>query len=165
MAQEKPDLEYEYIEPEGNWWEEREWIFPPEEDREPSCFELVYSFIINKVVPCAKCVELSGRFLPRTITIEAEHPKRGNEYARIIISPVDVAEGAPVKEPDLIIHIKYYDLLRVLEGDLDIMKPLFNGQGWLIGNTTTGFDLKDLVDVANGKQLVPRPKAWPIGHP
>ena len=70
-----------------------------------------------------------------------------------------------MKEPDLIIHIRYYDFLRVLDGELDIMKPLFSGNGWLIGNTTTGFDLKDLVDVANGKQLVERPKAWPIGHP
>jgi len=159
------DLEYEYKEPTGNWWEELDWIFPPEEDREPTCYELVQSFIINKVVPSAKCVELSGRFLPRVITIEAEHPIRGNEYARIIISPVDVADGAPTVEPDLLIHIRYYDLLRVLDGDMDIMKPLFSGEGWLIGNTTTGFDLKDLVDVANGKELVKRPKAWPIGHP
>ena len=167
MESKKPelDLDYEYKEPTGTWWEELEWIFPPEDDREPTCYELVHSFIINKVVPCAKCVELSGRFLPRVITIEAEHPIRGNEYARIIISPVDVADGAPTVEPDLLIHIKYYDLLRVLDGELDIMKPLFFGEGWLIGNTTTGFDLKDLVDVANGKELVERPKAWPIGHP
>lgn len=164
-SNETQQLDYEYIEPTEKWWLEKEWIFPPEEDREPTCYEVVYSFIINKVVPCARCVELSGRFLPRTIVIESEHPIRGTEYARIIISPVDVADGAPTVEPDLIIHIRYYDLVRALDGEIDIMQPLFFGNGWLVGNTTTGFDLKDLVDVANGKKLVDRPKAWPIGHP
>jgi hypothetical protein len=63
------------------------------------------------------------------------------------------------------VHIKYFDFLRVLRGDLDMMVPLFQGAGWLIGNIVTGFDLKDLLDVANGRDLMPRAKAWPIGHP
>ncbi|NVM28254.1 MAG: hypothetical protein HWN65_05390 [Candidatus Helarchaeota archaeon] len=163
---EENDEGYKYTVLEGQWWFEEEWLFPPEDpDQEPSTYQMIHDFIINKVVPCAKCVEVSSRFLPRTIVIEAEHPKRGNEYARIILSPTDVREGRPDVEPDLVIHIKYYDLVRVLRGDLDIMDPLFQGAGWLIGNIVSGYDLKDLMDVAHGRELVPRAKAWPIGHP
>jgi hypothetical protein len=157
---------YEYKEMEGQWWFEKDWIFPPEEEnQEPSTYQLIHDFIINKVIPNAHCVELSSHFLPRIIVIEAEHPKRGFEYARIILSPTDVREGRPDVEPDLVVHIKYYDFVRVLDGELDIMSPLFQGQGWLLGNIVTGFDLKDLLDVANGYELMPRAKAWPIGHP
>ena len=74
-------------------------------------------------------------------------------------------EGRPDVEPDLVIHIKYYDLVRALKGELDIMAPLFSGHGWLLGNIVTGYDLKDLMDIANGRELIPRAKAWPIGHP
>ena len=162
---EENDEGYKYVEMEGEWWLEKEWIFPPEDGKEPSAYQLIQNFIINKVIPSAQCVELSSRFLPRTIVIEAEHPTRGNEYARIILSPTDVREGRPDVEPDLIIHIKYYDLVRALNGDLDIMDPLFQGEGWLIGNIVTGYDLKDLMDIANGRELVDRAKAWPIGHP
>jgi len=165
-GEESKDInEYEYKELEGQWWLEKDWIFPPEDDREPSTYQLIHDFIINKVVPKSECVELSSHFLPRIIVIEAEHPRRGIEYARIILSPTDVREGRPDVEPDLIIHIKYYDFVRVLDGELDIMCPLFQGQGWLIGNIVTGFDMKDLMDVANGHELIPRAKAWPIGHP
>ena len=163
---EKNDDVYEYIELEGQWWFEEDWIFPPEEpDQEPSMYQLIHDFIINKVVPNARCVELSSHFLPRTIVIEAEHSKRETQYARIILSPTDVREGRPYVEPDLIVHIKYYDLVRVLRGDLDIMHPLFLGHGWLMGNIVTGFDLNDLLEVANGHELTPRPGSWPIGHP
>ena len=156
---EENDEGYKYVEMEGEWWLEKEWIFPPEDGQEPSAYQLIQNFIINKVIPSAQCVELSSRFLPRTIVIEAEHPTRGNEYARIILSPTDVREGRPDVEPDLIIHIKYYDLVRALNGDLDIMDPLFQGEGWLIGNIVTGYDLKDLMDIANGRELIERAKA------
>ncbi len=156
---------YKYVELEGEWWLQEEWLFPPEEEgKEPTTYQLIHDFIINKVVPNAKCVDLSSHFLPRTIVIECEH-KGENEYARIILSPTDVREGRPDVEPDLVVHIKYFDFLRVLRGDLDMMVPLFQGAGWLIGNIVTGFDLKDLLDVANGRDLMPRAKAWPIGHP
>lgn len=157
---------YEYQEFEGQWWFEEDWIFPPEEeDQEPSVYQLIHDFIINKVVPNAQCVELSSHFLPRTIVIEAVHPRREVQYARIILSPTDVREGRPDVEPDLVVHINYYDFVRVLRGDLDIMEPLFQGAGWLMGNIVTGFDLNDLIEVANGKPLTPRPHSWPIGHP
>lgn len=160
---------YEYKELPNKWWMEQDWMYfdsDEEETQEPGVYKVLHDFIINKVIPCAKCVELSGRFVPRVITLEVIHPKKEEpEYARIILSPTDVAPGIPNVEPDLYIHIRYYDFVRSLMGVIDIMQPLFEGHGWILGNTTASIDLKDLLDAANGKEVVERPKCWPVGHP
>ena len=158
---------------EGKWWENEDWIIPDydddeAEDKEPTAYKLIHDFVINKVVPNNKCVELSGRYVSRVITIEVSHPdsKDGRcQYARIMLSPTDIADGVPDAEPDLVVHIDYYDLARALQGDLDLMYPLLTGRGFLLGNITAAIDLKDIIDAANGVPVTPRPDCWPLGHP
>ena len=156
-----------YLKLEGKWWQNEEWIALLEDfDKEPTLYEVIHNFIINKVVPCSKCVEISGRFVSRIITVKGKHPdKEEYEYARIMLSPTDVAEGVPDAESDLIAEFDYYDLVRILRGEIGFMLPLFQGRGHLLGNITCAIDLRDIIDAANGKEVVDRPNCWPRGHP
>ncbi|MBD3227502.1 MAG: hypothetical protein GF329_04865 [Candidatus Lokiarchaeota archaeon] len=169
---EAKDVEYKKL--EDDWWNKEDWIIPEYdedgeefEDKEPRVYQLIHDFVINKVIPSPKCVELSGRYVSRVITMEVEHPDRPgeNEYARILLSPTDIADGVPDAEPDLVIHIDYYDLVRALRGELNLMAPLMAGRGYLLGNITAAIDLQDMMDAANGKEVVERPDCWPRGHP
>ncbi|NVM03043.1 MAG: hypothetical protein HWN67_11940 [Candidatus Helarchaeota archaeon] len=163
----KPALEigYEYKELEENWWKSKDWLFPREE--EPTAFEAMHDFMINKIVPNPKSVEIAGYFVPRIILLEVLHPKREPEFVRIMLSPTDIAPGVPDAESDLIIKIQYYDLMRVLDAEegFDVMTPLWGGNAFLIGNVTAGLDLKDLLDAANNKPHIARPSIWPMGNP
>lgn len=163
----KPALEigYEYKELEDGWWKTKNWLFPRED--EPSAFEALHDFMINKIVPSPKAVEMAGYFVPRVILIEVLHPRRESEFVRIMLSPTDIAPGIPDTESDLIVKIQYYDLMRVLDAEegFDIMTPLWAGGGQLIGNVTAGLDLKDLLDAANEKPHIDRPSIWPMGNP
>ena len=162
----KPGLEigYDYKELEEGWWKTRDWLFPRE--KEPTAFEAMHDFMINRIVPNPKAVEMAGYFVPRIILLEVLHPKRESEYVRIMLSPTDIAPGVPDSESDLIIQIQYYDLMRALDGgDFDIMTPLWGGNAYLIGNVTAGLDLKDLLDAANSKPIIDRPRIWPTGNP
>ena len=73
----------------------------------------------------------------------------------------------PDAESDLIIKIQFYDLMRVLDAEegFDVMTPLWGGNAFLIGNVTAGLDLKDLLDAANDKPQISRPRIWPMGNP
>ncbi|MFX0132576.1 MAG: hypothetical protein ACFFDN_02900 [Candidatus Hodarchaeota archaeon] len=163
----KPALEigYEYKELEENWWKNKDWLFPREE--EPTAFEAMHDFMINRIVPNPKAVEIAGYFVPRIILLEVLHPKRKPEFIRIMLSPTDIAPGVPDAESDLIIKIQYYDLMRVLDAEegFDVMTPLWGGNGFLIGNVTAGLDLKDLLDAANNRPHISRPRIWPMGNP
>ncbi|MHA1267169.1 MAG: hypothetical protein ACTSRS_18155 [Candidatus Helarchaeota archaeon] len=160
------EVGYEYKElPEG-WWHKADFLMP--HDEEPTAFEALQDFMVNKIVPSPTAVELAGNFVSRVILLEVEHPKKDTyEYVRIMISPTDIAPGTPDAEADLIVHINYYDLMRVLCGEpnFDIMTPLWAGAGYLIGNVTAGLDLKDILDAAVEKERVPRPSIWPLGNP
>ncbi|MHA1298649.1 MAG: hypothetical protein ACTSO9_04300 [Candidatus Helarchaeota archaeon] len=162
----KPALEigYEYKELEEGWWKKMDWLFPREE--EPTSFEAMQDFMINRIVPSPKAVEMAGYFVPRVILLKVLHPKRDPEWVRIMLSPTDIAPGVPDTEADLIIEIQYYDLIRALDGkDFDIMTPLWGGNAFLIGNVTAGLDFKDLLDAANDKPHIERPGIWPMGNP
>ena len=160
------EIGYEYKElPEG-WWLEADFLMPRQE--EPTAFEALQDFMVNKIVPSPTAVELAGNFVSRVILLEVEHPRKDTyEYVRIMISPTDIAPGTPEAEADLVVHINYYDLMRVLAGEsnFDIMTPLWAGAGYLIGNVTAGLDLKDILDAAVEKERVPRPNIWPLGNP
>lgn len=160
------EIGYQYKELPDGWWQSADFLMPRES--EPSAFEALHDFMVNKVVPSPLAVELAGHFVSRVILLEVEYPQREEyEYVRIMISPTDIAPGIPEAEADLIVHINYYDLMRVLSGepDFDIMTPLWAGAGTLIGNVTAGLDLKDILDAAVEKEKVPRPQIWPRGNP
>ena len=160
------EIGYDYKELPDKWWQEEDFLMP--RDAEPTTFEALHDFMINKIVPSPDAVELAGNFVSRIVLLEVEHPKKDSyEYVRIMISPTDIAPGTPEAEADLIVHINYYDLMRVLSGEqnFDIMTPLWGGAGYLIGNVTAGLDLKDILDAAVEKEIVPRPAIWPLGNP
>ena len=157
---------YEYKELPDKWWLDADFLLPRQE--EPTVFEALHDFMVNKIVSSPNAVELAGNFVSRIILLEVKHPKKDEfEYVRIMISPTDIAPGTPDAEADLFVHINYYDLMRVLSGDpnFDIMTPLWAGAGHLIGNVTAGLDLKDILDAAVEKERVPRPSIWPLGNP
>ncbi|MHA1379499.1 MAG: hypothetical protein ACTSRG_14090 [Candidatus Helarchaeota archaeon] len=155
---------YEYKELADNWWREVEFILPGRTE-EPTIFEIFHDMMVSNIVGNPKAVEVAGYFVPRVILLEIDHPKRETEYVRIMISPTDIAPGIPDAEPDLIIHVRYYDFIRTLLGEIDIMAPLWSGGGWILGNMTAALDLRDIMDAANGKDVQPRPKIWPLGSP
>ena len=160
------EIGYEYKELPDGWWEDADFLMPRES--EPSAFEALHDFMVNKIVPSPTAVELAGHFVSRIILLEVKHPKKEEiEYVRIMISPTDIAPGTPEAEADLRVRINYYDLMRVLNGEanFDIMTPLWAGAGELIGNVTAGLDLKDILDAAVEKERVPRPAIWPLGNP
>ncbi|NVM53355.1 MAG: hypothetical protein HWN66_06590 [Candidatus Helarchaeota archaeon] len=160
------ELGYEYKELPDGWWLETNFLLPRE--KEPTAFEALQDFMINKIVPSPTAVELAGHFVSRIVLLEVEHPKKDEyEYVRIMISPTDIAPGTPNAEADLLVHTNYYDLIRVLKGEpnFDIMTPLWAGAGYIIGNVTAGLDLKDIIDAAVEKERVPRPSIWPLGNP
>jgi hypothetical protein len=121
--------------------------------------------MVSNIVGNPKAVEIAGFFVPRVILLEIDHPKRETEYVRIMISPTDIAPGIPDAEPDLIIHFRYYDFIRTMLGELDIMTPLWSGGGWILGNMTAALDLRDIMDAANEREVQKRPKIWPLGSP
>jgi hypothetical protein len=160
------EIGYKYKELADGWWQTADFLMP--RDTEPSAFEALHDFMVNKIVPSPIAVELAGHFVSRVILLEVEHPKKPDfEYVRIMISPTDIAPGIPQAEADLVVHLKYYDLMRVLSGEpnFDIMTPLWGGAGTLIGNVTAGLDLKDILDAAVEKEKVIRPQIWPLGNP
>ncbi len=160
------EIGYEYKELPDDWWKEADFLMPRQ--TEPTAFEALHDFMINKIVPSPDAVELAGYFVSRIVLLEVEHPRKQEfEYVRIMISPTDIAPGTPEAEADLLIHIRYYDLMRVLNGEkeFDIMTPLWAGAGHLIGNVTAGLDLKDILDAAVEKKRITRPAIWPVGNP
>lgn len=160
------ELGYDYKELLDKWWLKADFLMPRED--EPTAFEALHDFMVNKIVPSPIAVELAGNFVSRVILLEVEHPKKPEyEYVRIMISPTDIAPGIPEAEADLVVHINYFDLMRVLSGEpnFDILTPLWAGAGYLIGNVTAGLDLKDILDAAVEKERVPRPSIWPLGNP
>jgi len=166
MSDEKPFeyKMYEYKElPEG-WWHELDWILPGR-DEEPTVFELFHDMMIGSIVGNPIALEIASKIVPRIILIEIEHPKREIEYVRLMINPTDIKPGVPDTEPDLIIHMKYYDFVRIIMGELDMMSPVWAGNGWILGNLTCGLDMRDLLDASSRGEVNPRPQMWPIGSP
>ena len=156
---------YEYQELPDGWWHELDWILPGREE-EPSVFELFHDMMIGSMVGNPTSLEIAQKIVHRLILIEIEHPRTDEvEYVRIMINPTDLKPGIPDTEPDLIIHMKYYDFVRVLMGKLDMMAPVWAGNGWIVGNMTCGLDLRDLLDASSRGEVGPRPAMWPIGSP
>ena len=160
----KSTVEYEYKTlPEG-WWHELDWILPGRE-KEPTLYELFHDMMIGSIVGNPTSLEIASKMVPRIILIEIEHPEREIEYVRLMINPTDLKPGIPDTEPDLIIHMLYYDFVRILIGEIDMMAPIWAGNGWIIGNLTCGLDLRDLLAASTDKDAQKRPAMWPLGSP
>ena len=160
----KSEIDYEYKEMPDEWWQELDWILPGR-DKEPTVYELFHDMMIGSIVGNPIALEVASKMVPRIILIGIEHPKREIEYIRVMINPTDIKPGIPDTEPDLIIHMQYYDFVRILTGDLDMMAPIWAGNGWIIGNLTCGLDLRDLLDASTRNDVNPRPNMWPLGSP
>ncbi len=156
--------EYAYKELPDGWWHELDWILSGRV-QEPTVYELFHDMMIGSIVGNPISLEIASKIVPRIILIEIEHPKREVEYVRIMINPTDIKPGIPDTEPDLIIHMQYYDYVRVIMGELDMMAPIWAGNGWILGNLTCGLDLRDLLDASTKGEVNPRPQMWPIGSP
>ena len=156
--------EYAYKELPDGWWHEIDWILPGRE-QEPTIFELFHDMMIGSIVGNPISLEIASKIVPRIILIEVEHPKREIEYVRLMINPTDIKPGIPDTEPDLIIHMKYYDFVRIIMGEIDMMAPVWAGNGWILGNLTCGLDMRDLLDASSRGEVNPRPQMWPIGSP
>ncbi|MHA1130429.1 MAG: hypothetical protein ACTSQI_04615 [Candidatus Helarchaeota archaeon] len=163
--EQKQEDDYEYQELPHGWWKELDWILPGREE-EPSVFELFHDMMIGTMIGDPISLEVAQKIVHRLILLEIENPKTDEvEYVRIMINPTDLKPGIPDTEPDLIIHMKYYDFVRVLMGKVDMMAPVWAGNGWIVGNMTCGLDLRDLLDASSKGEVAPRPAMWPIGSP
>jgi putative sterol carrier protein len=160
----KQTAEYEYKELPDGWWHELDWILPGRE-KEPTLYELFHDMMIGSIVGNPMSLEIASKMVPRIILIEIEHPEREVEYVRVMINPTDLKPGIPDTEPDLIIHMLYYDFVRILIGEIDMMAPIWAGNGWIIGNLTCGLDLRDLLAASTDKDAQKRPAMWPLGSP
>ena len=157
-------VEYEYKELADRWWKDVDFILPGREE-EPTIFEIFHDQMISGIVGNPDAISVAAEFVTRTILIEVEHPKRGLEFVRIMINPMDISPGIPDQEPDLIIHMRYYDFVRTILGEIDMMSPIWAGNGWFLGNMTAALDMRDVMEVANGSPLPNRPAIWPRGVP
>jgi putative sterol carrier protein len=160
----KSSGEYEYKELAAGWWHELDWILPGRE-KEPNIYELFHDMMIGSIVGNPVSLEIASKMVPRIILIEIEHPQREIEYVRVMINPTDLKPGIPDTEPDLIIHMLYYDFVRILTGEIDMMAPIWAGNGWILGNLTCGLDLRDLLAASTDKDVQRRPAMWPLGSP
>ena len=76
------EIGYKYRELADGWWQTADFLMP--RDTEPTAFEALHDFMVNKIVPSPTAVELAGHFVSRVILLEVEHPKKSDfEYVRI----------------------------------------------------------------------------------
>lgn len=176
--------------PDG-WWKDVDWINL--KDHEPTTYELLFDFFINKMACDPETVMHVSQYVPRSVLIVTKHPKRGIEYARFRLSPATVVEGSPdpgsnVEVDAVITYDNYYHLVRSLLGDYGMGDPSCDGFGSIVGNYTALIDLRDGVHTAQHEEspffkFIPlglakedqmqskerpipkRPLMWPDGHP
>ncbi|MDY6965716.1 MAG: hypothetical protein SVM80_07080 [Halobacteriota archaeon] len=128
--------------PDG-WMNDCEWL--RNKDNEPSMYELFIDYLIAGASKQAAggmvVTKMLNRFKdlpPLSILIEGRHPTKGRDYVRIRMSPFGLYEGAPEPgsniEPDIIIRIDYYDMIRILKGEMDFMDPICDGLAAIDGN-------------------------------
>ena len=154
----------EYKELPDGWWKKVDWLKTHE--KEPTFEELIYGFTTGKIMTVPEALDLAAQIPPRLIVIRAEHPKRGIESLTMMFAPVSIKPGEPEgEEPDLTLTLKYYDLVRSMIGEIDIMTAFFSGRGEINGNLTAAMDLKDIIDAASGRGKSGRPSAWSLGAP
>lgn len=142
-----PEKEKEHFKPHGplpeGWMKDCEWL--RNKDVEPSMYDLFVDYMIagasKKAVGSMVVTKMLNRFKdvpPLSILIEGRHPERGRDYVRIRMSPFGLYKGAPepgsLIEPDIIIRIDYYDMIRILRGEMDFMDPICDGLAAIDGN-------------------------------
>ena len=85
---------------------------------------------------------------PFLILIETKHPTRGREHVRFRLSPLAIVEGPPEPniEPDLILRIDYYDLVRLFLGELGFIDPFCDGLATIDGNMSVFLQFQDMFE-------------------
>lgn len=127
--------------------------FVSDKENEPTPYKLFFDFMIGGALMgglegamtqsgssdvMGKMLGMFTKLPPFTLLIESSHPKRGLEYVRINMSPFGIKEGAPEvgskEEPELIMSIDYYDLVRLITGELNFIDPFCDGLATIDGD-------------------------------
>lgn len=106
---------------------------------------------IGSVAPMImKIMPLFTSLPPMSILIETLHPVRDREHVRISTSPFGIHDGAPKPgynlEPDIIMRIDYYDLVRIILGEMSFADPLCDGLATIEGNLFSFMTFGDMFD-------------------
>ncbi|MHC1584994.1 MAG: hypothetical protein ACXQS7_01845 [Candidatus Syntropharchaeia archaeon] len=146
------------------WWVDVDWINL--KDHEPTAYELLFDFFINKISPDPETVILASEYPPRSVLFCTYHKSpgysesRGWEYNRMRLSPATVVKGAPAPgsniEVDAIIwYYDYYDFAKMLLGYFGPGDPICDGRATYVGNFTAFLDVRDVIVTAQGEE------GWP----
>ena len=140
--------------------------FVTNKDEEPTPYRLFFDFMIVGYTDSFANIMSSSRGgtvfqkmmtmmtnMPQmTILIESEHPKRGLEYVQIGMMPFGITEGPPepgsCEEPDVIMSIDYYDLVRLMTGEIEnFIDPFSDGHASIEGNLMAFVEFEDVFEV------------------
>ncbi|MDY6966347.1 MAG: hypothetical protein SVM80_10345, partial [Halobacteriota archaeon] len=140
--------------------------FISDKNEEPTPYKLFFDFMIvgytdsfaNVMTSSMggtvfqKMMSMMTNMPPMTLLIESAHTKRGLEYVRISMMPFGILEGPPepgsCKEPDIIMSMEYYDLVRLLTGEIEnFIDPFCDGLASIEGNLVALAEFEDVFEV------------------
>ena len=148
---------------EADWFKKAEFVSNKEE--EPSPYRLMFDFMIGGAVggmegmlTSSSGMPMLGKMMsmftnapPISLLIETDHPVRGKEHVRIRLTPFSVLEGPPPVgsniEPDIIMRIDYYDLVRILMGEISFVDPVCDGHASIEGNLASFMEFEGVFEI------------------
>jgi len=148
----------------GDWYKTCDFLSSKEE--EPTPYKLFFDFMIGGALTggfegamtqagggnvMGKMLGMFTRLPPFTLLIESRHPKKGFEYVRINMSPFGIDEGPPEvgskEEPEMIMSIDYYDLVRLINGDTNFIDPFCDGLATIDGDMGVFMQFENVFEV------------------
>jgi hypothetical protein len=162
-------LEEEHFKPKGplpeNWYKEADWVSNKEE--EPTPYKVFFDYMIGGAMMegmaggmavkgggdiLSKMMGMFTKMPPFLMLIQSEHPKRGYEFVRIYMSPFAIKEGPPEpgsrEEPEMILRMNYYDLVRMFTGGVDrFIDPFCDGHASIDGDMSVFMQFEDMFEV------------------
>lgn len=148
---------------EADWFKKAEFVSNKEE--EPSPYRLMFDFMIGGAVggmegmlTSSEGMPMLGKMMsmftnapPISLLIETDHQKRGKEHVRVRLTPFSVLEGPPPVgsniEPDIIMRIDYYDLVRMLTGEISFIDPVMDGWATIEGNLASFMEFEGVFEI------------------
>ena len=151
------------------WWLTKEWI-KIKGEAEPPGMMLLMNYMLENAIITPAAVKIASLIPRRLMFIEIYHPVKDTvEKVGFQISPMSVVMDAPDEEPDLVFRMNYYDLVRFLDGQQNFSLAAFLGRAEVYGNLVGLFDIGDVLEVAQGKEInsakAERTSFWPLGIP
>ena len=156
-----PEEEIEHQKPHEplpvGWYKSCEFLENKEE--EPTPYKLFFDYMIGGAMAgglvsgkgttvMQQMIQLFSKMPPFTILIETSHPTRGLEYVKIKMTPFGLFEGPPEpgsrEEPEIIIRIGYYDIVRLFMGEIkNFIDPICDGLAEIDGDMTIFAEFED----------------------